>query len=380
MEKTIHETLRNKWTFDKAMPIQEQMIPLMRDGKDIVAESPTGTGKTLAFVIPMIERMLTVENKTAALILTPSQELSMQIVEVIREWTVGTPVKVAQLIGGANKKRQYEALKKKPQIVVGTPGRMNELIREKKLKMHDIEMIVLDEGDQLLARDYRVIVKSIIESALRDVQIVVVSATITEEIEVVAERMLKNPAQIKVEPQDLPAEGKIVHSYVKAEERDKLTVIRGLAALPGMHAIAFINNIDQLMLKEAQLSFVNSPIGLLYGNMSKKDRTDTLRDFRNGKLKILLATDLAARGLDVKGMTHVIHFNVPHSVEQYVHRSGRTGRAGEDGEVLSLISFKEERDYRRLTKAYRPVQKQWKNGKLTDFVKPSATRTKRKRK
>jgi len=377
----LMQSIQNKWKFDQMMPVQEQMIPLMLEGRDIIAESPTGTGKTLAYVLPLLELVQDVEGRTAALIVTPSQELSMQIVNVIRDWSVGTSIKVTQLIGGANVKRQMEALKKKPQIVVGTPGRINELIRDKKFKIHEVSHIVLDEADQLLSRDYRVMVKNFIERAQNDCQVAVVSATITEEIEIVAKRFMKEPARIQVEASEIIQGSTITHSYVKVDERDKLKVVRGLAALPNMYGLAFINNVDQIMIKEMQLSYTNTPIGILYGTMSKKDRTDVLRRFRNRDIKILIATDLAARGLDIEGLTHVIHMNVPHSEEQYIHRSGRTGRAGEDGESLSLISYKEERNYRKLTKAYKPIQKEWQNGKLREKqkeVKPKFQKKKRK--
>lgn len=377
----LMQSTQNKWKFDQMMPVQQQMIPLMLEGRDIIAESPTGTGKTLAYVLPLLELIQNVEGRTAALIVTPSQELSMQIVNVIRDWSAGTSIKVTQLIGGANVKRQMEALKKKPQIVVGTPGRINELIRDKKFKIHEVSHIVLDEADQLLSRDYRVMVKNFIERAQNDCQVAVVSATITEEIEIVAKRFMKEPARIQVEASEIIQGSTITHSYVKVDERDKLKVVRGLAALPNMYGLAFINNVDQIMIKEMQLSYTNTPIGILYGTMSKKDRTDVLRRFRNGDIKILIATDLAARGLDIEGLTHVIHMNVPHSEEQYIHRSGRTGRAGEDGESLSLISYKEERNYRKLTKSYKPIQKEWQNGKLREKqkeTKPKFQKKKRK--
>ncbi len=375
----LMQSTQNKWKFDQMMPVQEQMIPLMLEGRDIIAESPTGTGKTLAYVLPLLELVQNVEGRTAVLIVTPSQELSMQIVNVIRDWSAGTSIKVTQLIGGANVKRQMEALKKKPQIVVGTPGRINELIRDKKFKIHEVSHIVLDEADQLLSRDYRVMVKNFIERAQNDCQVAVVSATITDEIEIVAKRFMKDPARIQVEASEIAQASKIVHSYLKVDERDKLKVIRGLAALPNMYGLAFINNVDQIMIKEMQLSYTNTPIGILYGTMSKKDRTDVLRRFRNRDIKILIATDLAARGLDIEGLTHVIHMNVAHSEEQYIHRSGRTGRAGEDGESLSLVSYKEERNYRKLTKSYKPIQKEWQNGKLREKQKETKSKFQKKK-
>jgi superfamily II DNA/RNA helicase len=157
-----------------------------------------------------------------------------------------------------------------------------------------------------------------------------------------------------------------VHSFAKTEVRDKTDVLRGIAHLNGIRGLAFINNVDQLRMKEMKLKYSDAPIAVLHSDMNKFERQQTLDDFRNGKIRILIATDLAARGLDIDGLTHVIHIDVPHTVEQYLHRSGRTGRAGEDGEVLTLLSYPEERDYRKLTKGIKTVQKVWYKGHLQE--------------
>ncbi|PIC98407.1 MULTISPECIES: DEAD/DEAH box helicase [unclassified Sporosarcina] len=362
----LNESLRTKWKFKQPMPIQSQMIPEMLSGKDIVAESPTGTGKTLAYALPVIQMVDGNLPKTQALIITPSQELSMQIVNVIRELVEGTSVTVTQLIGGANMQRQVEKLKKKPTIVVGTPGRLNELVRERKLKMYDIQYLVIDEGDQLLSREYRVLVKSLIEAANPERQLAVVSATITDEIELVAKQLMKDPIRLQVNSDEIPNSGQVVHSYVKVDERRKTDILRGISALSGVRALTFMNNVDQLRMKELKLLYNDAPIAVLYSDMKKLDRQKTLEDFRKGTIRILIATDLAARGLDIEGLTHVIHVDVPHTAEQYVHRSGRTGRAGADGEVLTLLSYPEERDYRKVSKGIKTVQKVWYNGQLIE--------------
>ncbi len=362
----LNESLRTKWKFKQPMPIQTQMIPEMLEGKDIVAESPTGTGKTLAYALPLIQMVDGDSPKTQALIITPSQELSMQIVNVIRELVEGTSVTVTQLIGGANMQRQIERLKKKPTIVVGTPGRLNELVKDKKLKMYDIHHVVIDEGDQLLSREYRVLVKGLIEAANPDRQLAVVSATITDEIDLVAKQLMNNPVRLQVNADEIPDSGQVIHSYVKVEERNKTDVLRGISALSGVRALTFMNNVDQLRLKELKLLYNDAPIAVLYSDMKKFDRQKTLEDFRKGTIRILIATDLAARGLDIEGLTHVIHVDVPHTAEQYLHRSGRTGRAGADGEVLTLLSYPEERDYRKVSKGIKTVQKVWYNGKLIE--------------
>lgn len=364
--ENLEENIRAKWKFETEMPIQTKMIPEMLDGKDIVAESPTGSGKTLAYVLPILQMVDGAKKQTQALIMTPSQELSMQIVNIIREWVEGTDITVTQLIGGANMQRQIERLKKKPTIVVGTPGRLAELARANRLKMYDIRQIILDEADQLLSRDHRVIVKGLIEAAHPDRQVIAVSATITDEIEIVAKRLMKEPIRLQVTADEMPKQGKVVHSYVKTDAREKTDLLRGLSHLKGIRALAFMNNVDQLHMKEMKLRHNEAPIGVLYSDMKKMDRQKTLESFRKGEFRVLIATDLGARGLDIEGLTHVIHVDVPHTIEQYLHRSGRTGRAGSDGEVLTLLSYAEERDYRKLTKGMKPIQKTWYKGQLLE--------------
>ncbi len=364
----LNETLQNKWSFETEMKIQQLMIPAMLEGKDIVAESPTGSGKTLAYVLPILNKVDGSKKQTQALIVAPSQELAMQIVEVIRDWTAGTDITVQQLIGGANSARQIEKLKKKPTIVVGTPGRLNELARAGKLKLKEIETVVLDECDQLLSREYRVVIKSFIDGAAYGRQVVVVSATITEEIEIVAERMMFEPMRIKIKPEDMVKFGKVVHSFVKVDERDKTDMLRRLANVEGLRALAFVNNIDQVLMKQNKLAYKDAPIVALHSDMKKEERKKALDSFRNGEARILIATDIAARGLDISGLTHVIHVDVPRTIEQYTHRSGRTGRAGADGEVLTLLSYKDEKTYKKWIRelSLKAVQKVWSQGMLME--------------
>lgn len=365
----LNEDLQKKWSFPSTMPIQDQMIPALIEGKDVVAESPTGTGKTLAYLLPLLQKVDGTKKATQALIIAPSQELCMQIVEVIREWIAGTPITVVPLIGGANPQRQIEKLKKKPTIAVGTPGRLNELVNERKLKLHELTTIILDEGDQLLSRDYRVIVKSFIDGADHNRQVAVVSATITDEIELVAKRMLHDPIRLQVEVEkDLLGDSKVVHSFVKLEQRDKTEFLRKISHISGVRVLAFINNLDQLLMKKSKLDFRNAPIVALHSEMKKEERKTSLDSFRKGEARVLIATDIAARGLDIKGLTHVIHVDVPYTKEQYVHRSGRTGRAGADGEVITLLAYHEEQAYHKRMRelSIKPVEKIWSNGQLIE--------------
>ena len=358
----------NKAGYETPMPIQEQMVPEMLAGNDIVAESPTGSGKTLAYVLPILQRVNPEKPTTQAMIIAPSQELSMQIVNVLREWTEGTPVTVTQLIGGANMQRQLEKLKKKPTIVVGTPGRLNELVKSKKLKMHEIRMLVLDEGDQLMAREHRNVMKNLIEKTQHDRQLVLVSATITEEVELVAERLMQHPTRLRVTAEDMPAQGKVTHSFIKVDERDKTDMLRRISHIEGVKALAFVNNLDQLLMKENKLKYRDAKIVALHSEMKKDERKKALDSFRKGEVSVLIATEVAARGLDIDAVTHVIHVDVPQTAEQYLHRSGRTGRAGADGEVLTLLAYADERHYKKISKQLpsKPVQKVMHGGKLIE--------------
>ncbi|MBB5181781.1 superfamily II DNA/RNA helicase [Planomicrobium koreense] len=362
---------QEKWKkagYETAMPIQEQMIPEMLAGNDIVAESPTGTGKTLAYLLPILQRINPEKPAIQAMIIAPSQELSMQIVNVVREWIEGTDITVTQLIGGANMQRQLEKLKKKPSIVVGTPGRLNELVKNKKLKMHEIRMLVLDEGDQLMAREHRNIMKDLIEKTQHGRQLILVSATITEEVELVADRMMQHPTRLKVKAEDMPMQGKVTHSFIKVDEREKTEMLRKISNLENVKALAFVNNLDQLLMKENKLKYRDAKIVALHSEMKKDERKKALDQFRKGEVSVLIATEVAARGLDIDQVTHVIHVDVPQTIEQYQHRSGRTGRAGADGEVLTLLAYADERHYKKFTKELpsKPVQKILHGGRLVE--------------
>lgn len=369
--ENLNPVWQEKWTktgFESIMPIQELMIPEMLAGKDIVAQSPTGSGKTLAYVLPILQQVDPEKKAIQAMIVTPSQELSMQIVNVLREWTEGTDVTVTQLIGGANMQRQLEKLKKKPTIVVGTPGRLNELVKNKKLKMHEIRILVLDEGDQLMAREHREVMKSLVEKTQQERQVVLVSATITDEVELVAERLMQNPTRFHVTAEDMPMQGKVTHSFIKVDERDKTDLLRRISYIEGVKALAFVNNLDQLLMKENKLKFRDAKIVTLHSEMKKDERKAALDAFRKGEVSVLIATEVAARGLDIDSVSHVIHVDVPRTIDQYLHRSGRTGRAGADGEVLTLLAYADERHYKKFTKDLpsKPVQKIMHGGELIE--------------
>jgi len=336
-----------KASFVRPTSIQSLAIPPILEKKDVLAQSPTGTGKTLAYLLPILH-MIDAEKKAAqAVILASSQELVMQINSEIQKWSEGSGIIGASFIGGANVKRQLEKLKKHPQIIVGTPGRTLELIKQKKLKMHEVKMVVLDEGDQLLVAEHTETVKQIIKSTLSDRQVVLFSATLPEHIVKVAKDFTKEAEIISVQKDDTIDAEKVDHIYFLSEQRDKIKLLEKISRLKSLKALVFVKDIGSLTVIAEKLHFKQIKASVLHSGLDKIERQKALKEFREGKTSLLIATDVAARGLDIQGISHVVHYDFPKDFNQYVHRSGRTGRFGASGIVLSLVTEREERELKK---------------------------------
>jgi superfamily II DNA/RNA helicase len=355
--------------FETMTSVQTTAIPLIIEGKDVVGESPTGTGKTLAYLLPVLNKIDANMQNTQAVILASSQELVMQILSEIQKWGEGSGIKSASLIGGANLKRQIDKLKKSPHIIVGTPGRTNELIKQKKLKMHKVHTVVLDEGDQLLTPEHNETVKSIVKATLADQrQLLLFSATLPETVEKSIKRLAKDPEMINVKKDETIDAAKVEHIYFVSEQRDKIKVLEKIARLDGTKSLVFIKDIANLTIAAEKLKFKDIHVGQLHSDLDKQERQRYLNKFRDGNSEMLLVTEVAARGLDIKGVTHVVHYDFPREQDQYVHRSGRTGRFGAEGTVISIVNEREERDLKRFCKALNitPMQKEFYGGKIVD--------------
>lgn len=349
---TLQPFIQKLWEnseFAAATPVQEQAVPVILEGKDVLVESPTGTGKTLAYLLPIIERIDLTKQHPQALIVAPSKELAMQILEQIQKWTEGSQITGASFIGGANVKRQIEKLKKRPQILVGTPGRLQELIQSKKIKMHEVTTIVMDEADQLFVPEHKKTIENIIKSSMQERQLLLFSATLKEETEKQAIGLLKEPLVIKVTKEDLPPV-RVEHLYTVVDQRDKANVLANLLRLKGIKALAFVRDIGNLNVLTEKLHYKQLNVGILHSESSKQERENAMKNFRKDEYPVLLATDVAARGLDIKELSHVIHYDLPEEVENYVHRSGRTGRQGAEGTVISIVSEREERKLKQFAK------------------------------
>lgn len=323
-------------------PVQMECIPPALEGRDILAQSQTGTGKTLAYLLPLLQSITPEEKTLQGLILAPTQELAMQILREAEKYGETLGIVSQALIGGAAIKRQLERLKQHPHIVVGTPGRIREILALRKLKLHTLRTVVVDEVDQMFQLGGTADVEHILRGTLRERQLMFLSATINSEIRELASREMNNPVEIGIDPEQRTSKS-LEHLYFICDERDKIDMVRRIVRhYDPSRAIVFINNTDQIAEVEAKMNYVGLSAGALYGDADKSARSLTLRRFREGKHRVLVASDVAARGLDIEDLTLVVNLDPPIDSEHYVHRVGRTGRMGRQGLAISIISRQEE--------------------------------------
>lgn len=334
--------------------IQAEAIPWALSNRDIIAQSQTGSGKTLAYLLPIFQRLHTGKREMQAVILAPTHELAMQIDRQIKLLARNseTGVTSAAIIGEVNIARQIEKLKEKPHIVVGSTGRILELIKRRKISAHTVKTIVIDEGDRLLDEKNIEDVKAVIKATLRDRQLMVFSATINEKAANLAKELMKEPQLIRIEDQGR-INPNIRHYYIVAEQRDKIQVLRKLIAAvnPGK-AIVFINKSEETQLAAAKLQYHHIKAYGLYGGAEKEERKKALEGLRSGGIQILVASDIAARGLDIRDVTHIFNLDLPEDPKGYLHRVGRTGRMGKPGTAVSVVTEKEAAQIGRYEKDF----------------------------
>lgn len=334
--------------------IQENIIPLALQNKDIIGQSETGTGKTLAYLLPIFQKVDISKKEMQVLILTPTHELAMQVNSEIELLSKNSELQLtsAPIIGDVNIARQIEKLKTKPHIIVGSAGRVLELIKKKKITAHTVKTIVVDEADRLLDKNNIEAIKAVIKTTLKERQIMIFSATIQPSTIAIAEEFMKEPEKIKVENTDVIAEN-IIHNYIVCEQRDKISIIRKLvSALKPEKAIIFINKSEEIEVTTSKLQYHNLKVEGIHGTNVKEDRKRAMEDFRKGKIQLLVASDIAARGLDIKGVTHIFNLDIPEDPKNYIHRVGRTGRAGEKGMAVSIVTDRELELIKKYEKAF----------------------------
>ncbi len=328
--------------------IQVAALPVLRAGKDAYLHAETGTGKTLAYLLPLFDRIDAGLAATQLAILAPTHELAIQIQRQCTDLAQnsGRALRILLLIGGTSMDRQVEKLKKKPHVVVGSPGRIRELLGKGKLKAAHLRAIVVDEADRLLHEESLAAVKAILQAAPRDRQLVFASATQDQKTRDTIAGFA--PGLVMLEAGEAAVNANIEHLYVVCEERDKPDVLRKLlhALKPG-RAMIFADRADTAELVAAKLAHHRIPTADLSAAMDKLDRKRAMDDFRSGDVPVLLASDVAARGLDIKGISHVFNLDVPAQSKVYLHRVGRTARAGAAGQAVTLVTPGEQRLIRR---------------------------------
>ncbi|GEK28263.1 DEAD/DEAH box helicase [Furfurilactobacillus siliginis] len=334
--------------YDQATAIQTGVEQPLIDGENVIGLAPTGSGKTVAFTLPLLEQLLPGDG-TQLLVLAPSQELAQQTTAVMRDWAALLDMKVAALTGGANVKRQIEKLKQNPEIVVGTPGRVLNLVSDKRLKLHLVTSVVIDEADELLAGETRTDVEDIIREAPRDTQLSFFSATKSNALTEVTEEFGIDVKTIDVRAED-NTQGPVRHGLMELPANQRPAMLRRFSRIPGFQALVFFNQLGELERAAAAMRHEHVQAVSLAGKQRQVQRADAMRDFRNGKVTYLLTTDVAARGLDIPNLPAVINFDLPSSQITYTHRVGRTGRMGASGLV---INFGNDHDLRNIKQTLR---------------------------
>ncbi|MCF8387756.1 MAG: DEAD/DEAH box helicase [Bacteroidales bacterium] len=329
--------------FLKPTPIQEEIIPLIFDtDSDITGLAQTGTGKTAAFGLPLIEQIDIHDKQTQVLILAPTRELCMQISKDFQNYSkYNDGLRVVPVYGGANIDTQIRALKKGAHIIAATPGRMLDLMKRKVAKIDQIQTLVLDEADEMLNMGFKDELDAIMEKSPGSKRTLLFSATMSKEVSRIAQKYLKDPVRITIGKQNSGAEN-IQHMYYQVHAQDRYLALKRIADInPNIYGIVFCRtrqetkDVADKLIKDAYNA------DALHGDLSQAQRDHVMKRFRERSLQMLVATDVAARGIDVQEISHVINYNLPDELEIYTHRSGRTGRADKSGIAISILNYRE---------------------------------------
>jgi ATP-dependent RNA helicase RhlE len=335
-----------KQGYQKATPIQQQAIPLILEGRDVLAGAQTGTGKTAGFTLPMLQRLQhgTVNRRRIrALVLTPTRELAAQVADSVRCYGEYLPFRAAVIYGGVSINTQIAKLRKGVDVVVATPGRLLDHLQQGTIDLSAIECLVLDEADRMLdmgfIRDIRKIMKVLPEER----QNLLFSATFSKEIRRLAADLLNSPTEISVATNGKPAEGIDQVVYPVDRERKRELLSHTIGAQDWRQVLVFTRTKHGANRLAAQLEKDGLKTAAIHGNKSQAARVRALQEFKTGKVRVLVATDVAARGLDIERLPHVVNYELPHVPEDYVHRIGRTARAGQKGHAVSLVCVDEHK-------------------------------------
>ncbi len=329
-------------------PIQERTIPLLLAGRDVIGQARTGSGKTLAFAIPLVERCDPSVHQVQALVLTPTRELAIQVSQVTDAVANVNGLDTTLLYGGRSARTEQKALKRGPQIVIGTPGRTLDHIRQGTLDLRFVHFMVLDEADEMLDRGFARDVEAILDHTSSDRQTAMFSATLPDWVAKTAAKHLRLPATAEVDA-DLQTLPSVMHLVYTIQRDQKLAALRILLDERDDAAVIVFGKTKHGVKKLArQLDALGYPVGALQGNLRQNARERVMRDFRSGETPILVATNVAARGLDVEGVGQVINYDLPDSPQLFTHRVGRTGRMGREGEAITFVTHEDESKWREI--------------------------------
>ena len=320
-------------------PIQRQAIPFALEGKDLIAQAQTGTGKTFAFLLPIIENIDITSGHVQALIVTPTRELALQITNEVQKLISHLEeVNVLAVYGGQDVEKQLHKLKKNVQIVIATPGRLLDHLRRESIDLSDVSFLVLDEADQMLHIGFLPEVESIIAQTSLERQTMLFSATMSDDVKSLAKKHMQNPKIVQIEKKQGPAD-KVEQLAVQTTDRGKQGVlIQLIKTQQPFMAVIFCRTKRRVSKLFGILQNEGFLCDELHGDLSQAKRERVMKNFREAKVQLLVATDVAARGLDVEGVTHVYNYDIPEDSESYIHRIGRTGRAGMDGLAVTLYT------------------------------------------
>lgn len=353
----MNDTLQSAWQaqgFEAQTPIQLQTYQPLLEGTNIQGLAPTGTGKTLAFSLPIIEKM-TAGAGLQLMVLVSSQELAHQMQQALLPFTKASDLTTAVITGNANVKRQIEHLKAKPEIIIATIGRLMELLNKGKVKVKPLKTLILDEADALLSENGGEKLDMLFEHLPKPLQVCCFGATTSSAVDKFAKAHGLNLTTIDVRAH-LVATNQVSHLFLQTTPRGKAVILKSLSKHKDFYGMVFFRQKNQLITTAHTLEDWHVPVAVLDGRKDSTTRQNALQAFRQHKIRLLLASDVAARGLDITDLTTVINFDIPETKTAYVHRSGRTGRMGKGGQVLSLGNDHDRRDLRHLLGPDVPVQ------------------------
>ena len=358
LEKTLMDAIA-VINFKTPTPIQAQAIPVALEGKDILGTAQTGTGKTAAFGIPLINFLLKTKKDTA-LVMTPTRELATQVMQTMTSLIGRGNIRTALLIGGDSMQKQLRQMQRNPRLIVGTPGRINDHLQRRTLKLQNTTFLVLDESDRMLDMGFMPQINQVLETVPEKHQTLLFSATLANNIVRLAERYLRNPVRISVGSTSTPID-KIKQEVLHVKDGDKYNqLIREIYNRQGAILI-FVKTRRNAEKMVKRLKYDSHDCDAIHGNLRQNKRDRVIKAFRNGHFRILVGTDVASRGLDIPAIKHVINFDLPQLPEDFIHRIGRTARAGAEGSALSFIGGDDRSKWNAIQRLIDPNYKQDKN-------------------